>query len=186
MLSRTGYSGERGYEIFVRARDAVEVWQRLLEHGGSLGLMPISWAGLERVHIESGLMAYGAEATEKNTPWEVDFGWAVSRTKQDFRGKEALFALEGKEKVKLRGIVAEHDGEVEHGAELTLDGERIGHVTTPVYSERLGQSLALVHVTPSVALAGTAIQVNGPNVKCAAAVSLIPFVDPERKRLRAM
>jgi len=186
MLSRTGYSGERGYEIFVHARDAVEIWERLLEHGESLGLMPISWAGLEKVHIESGLMAYGAEATEKNTPWEVDFGWAVSRTKEDFRGREALFALEGQERVKLRGIVAEHDGEVEHGAELTFDGERIGHVTTPVYSERLGKSLALVHVAPSAALAGTPIKVNGPTVQCAATVALIPFIDPERKRLRAL
>ena len=61
-LSRTGYSGERGYELFVRARDTVEIWQRLLEHGRPQGLMPISWAGLEKVHIESGLMAYGAEA----------------------------------------------------------------------------------------------------------------------------
>jgi aminomethyltransferase len=179
-ISRTGYSGERGYEIFLRARDAVEIWQRLLEHGEALGLMPISWAGLEKVHIESGLMAYGAEATEENTPWEVDFGWSVSRSKSDFRGREALLALEGKERVKLRGIVAEH------GATLTFDGEAVGHVTTPAYSERLGQSLALVHLAPSAALPGTRIQVNGPTVQCAATVARIPFVDPERKRLRAL
>jgi len=185
MLSRTGYSGERGYEIWVRAADTVALWDRLIEHGKPLGLTPISWAGLEKVHIESGLMAYGAEATEENTPWEVDFGWAVSRTKGDFRGREALFALEGKERVKLRGIVAESEGEVEHGAELTLDGEHIGHVTTPAYSERLGQSLALVHVAPSAAQPGTAIRVNGPTVQCAASVAHIPFVDPQRKRLRA-
>jgi aminomethyltransferase len=186
MLSRTGYSGERGYEVFVEARDAVEIWERLVEHGKPLGLIPISWEGLEKVHIESGLMAYGAEATEENTPWEVDFGWSVSRTKEDFRGREALFALEGNERVKLRGIVAEHDDEVERGAELTLDGECVGHVTTPAYSERLGQSLAMVHVTPSAALTGTPIRVNGPTVQCAATVAPIPFVDPERKRLRAL
>ncbi len=185
MLSRTGYSGERGYEIFLRAKDAVEIWERLLEHGTPLGLMPISWAGLEKIHIESGLMAYGAEATEANTPWEVDFGWAVSRSKGDFRGKEAVFALEGAEKVKLRGIVAEHDAEVEHGAPLMHDGRRVGHVTTPAYSERLGQSLALVHVAPPAARPGTPIQVNGPTVQCAARVARIPFVDPERVRLRA-
>jgi aminomethyltransferase len=185
MISRTGYSGERGYEIWVGAQDAVSIWDRLIEHGKPMGLLPISWAGLEKVHIESALMAYGAEATEENTPWEVDFGWSVSRTKGDFRGREALFALEGKERVKLRGIVAECEGEVEHGAELTLDGNRIGHVTTPAYSERLGQSLALVHVIPSAAQPGTAIRVNGPTVQCAATVTRIPFVDPERKQLRA-
>lgn len=184
-ISRTGYSGERGYEIMVRKQDTVAIWDRLMEHGTPLGLLPISWAGLEKVHVESALMAYGAEATEKNTPWEVDFGWSVSRKKNDFRGREALFALEGKEKVKLRGIVAECEGEVERDAELTLDGKVIGHVTSPAFSERLGQSIALVHVTPSAAEPGTAIQVNGPNVQCAATVVAIPFVDPKRQRLRA-
>jgi aminomethyltransferase len=147
--------------------------------------MPISWAGLEKVHIESGLMAYGAEATEEHTPWEVDFGWAVSRSKGVFRGREALFTLEGKEKVKLRGIVAECDGEVEHGAALMQAGERVGSVTTPAFLERLGQSLALVHAAPSAASPGTAVEVEGPTVQCAATVARIPFVDPERKRLRA-
>jgi len=184
MVSRTGYSGERGYEIWARACDTVSIWDRLIEHGAAQGLTPISWAGLEKIHIESGLMAYGAEATEENTPWEVDFGWSVSRTKGDFRGREALFALEGKERVKLRGIIAECEGEVEHGAELTRNGEPIGHVTTPAYSEHLGQSLALVHIAPSAAEPGTAIRVNGPTVQCAATVARIPFVDPERKRLR--
>ena len=56
------------------------------------------------VHIESGLMAYGAEATEQNTPWEVDMGWAVSRSKGDFRGKQALFELEGKEKENFSAL----------------------------------------------------------------------------------
>jgi len=186
MISRTGYSGERGYEIFTDAANAVAVWQALMDHGQPLGLRPISFGGLEMVHIESGLMAYGAEATEENTPWEVDFGWAVSRRKGDFRGKQALFELEGKEKVKLRGIVADHDDVVDHGAELSIDGEIVGHVTTPAYSRRLGKSLALVHLIPSAATEGTPLELNGPTVQCRATATSIPFVDPERKRLHAM
>ena len=62
MISRTGYSGERGYELFMDADQVVEVWQELMDQGQPLGLMPISFGGLEMVHIESGLMAYGAEA----------------------------------------------------------------------------------------------------------------------------
>jgi aminomethyltransferase len=186
MISRTGYSGERGYEIFMGADEVVEMWQELMDHGQPLGLMPISFGGLEMVHIESGLMAYGAEATEENTPWEVDFGWAVSRRKGDFRGKQALFDLEGKEKVKLYGIVADHDDVVDHGAELSIDGETVGHVTTPAYSRRLGKSLALVHLIPSAATEGTQLELNGPSVQCRAEAASIPFVDPERKRLHAM
>ena len=186
MVSRTGYSGERGYELFMAAADVAEVWQELFDHGQPLGLRPISFGGLEMVHIESGLMAYGAEATEENTPWEVGFGWAVSRRKGDFRGKQALFELEGKEKVKLYGIVADHDDVVDHGAELSIDGETVGHVTTPAYSRRLGKSLALVHLIPSAATAGTPMELNGPSVQCRATAASIPFVDPERKRLHAV
>jgi aminomethyltransferase len=186
MVSRTGYSGERGYELFMGADEVVEVWQELMEPGQALGLRPISFGGLEMVHIESGLMAYGAEATEQNTPWEVDFGWAVSRSKGDFRGKQAVFALEGKEKVKFYGIVADHNDVVEYGAELSIDGEIVGHVTTPAYSRRLGKSLALVHLIPSAAVEGTALELNGPTIQCRATAASIPFVDPQRKRLHAM
>ncbi len=186
IISRTGYSGERGYEIFVSADDAVELWEQLLAHGRPRGLLPVSFAGLEKVHIESGLMAFGAEATEENTPWEVDFHWAISRTKDAFRGKEALFALEGKEKVKLRGLVAAHDAEVEHDADLSVAGEKVGYVTTPAFSERLGKSLALVHVRPAFAVPGTRVRLKGPTVECAATVASIPFVDPKRERMHAM
>ncbi len=131
-------------------------------------------------------MAYGAEATEQNTPWEVDFGWAVSRSKGDFRGKQAVFELEGKEKVKFYGIVADYHDVVEHGAELSIDGEIVGHVTTPAYSRRLGKSLALVHLIPSAAVEGTVLELNGPTIQCRATAASIPFVDPQRKRLHAM
>jgi aminomethyltransferase len=110
----------------------------------------------------------------------------VARDKGDFRGKQAVFELEGREKVKLFGIVASHDDVVEHGAELSIDGEIVGHVTTPAYSRRLGKSLALVHLVPSAAAEGTALQLKGPTIKCRATASSIPFVDPQRKRLHAM
>ena len=186
MVSRTGYSGERGYELFMGADVVVEVWQKLMRQGQPFGLRPISFGGLEMVHIESGLMAYGAEATEQNTPWEIDMGWAVARNKGDFRGKQAVFKLEGKEKVKFFGIVTEHDDVVEHGAELLIDGQVVGHVTTPAYSRRLGQSLALVHLIPSAAVEGTALELKGPTIQCRATATSIPFVDPQRKRLHAV
>jgi aminomethyltransferase len=186
LVSRTGYSGERGYELFMGADEVVEVWQELMQQGQPFGLRPVSFSGLEMVHIESGLMAYGAEATEQNTPWEVGLGWAVSRNKGDFRGKQAVFELEGKEKVKLCGIIADHDDVVEHGAKLSIAGEIVGHVTTPAYSRRLGKSLALVHLIPSAAVEGTSLELNGPTIQCPARAASIPFVDPQRKRLHAM
>ncbi len=186
MISRTGYSGERGYELYMRGRDVVGVWEELMAHAKPLGIRPVGFDGLEMVHIESGLMAYGAEATEENTPWEVDMGWAVSRTKGDFRGKQAVFALEGREKVRFYGIEADHDDVVEHNAVLSIDGEKVGHVTTPAFSRRLNKSLALVHLVPRAAKDGTRLDLKGPTIECAATARPIPFVDPGRTRQRAM
>ena len=185
MVSRTGYSGERGYELFMGADVVADVWQELMRQGAPFGLRPISFGGLEMVHIESGLMAYGAEATEENTPWEVDMGWAVARNKGDFRGKQAVFALEGKEKVKFYGIVADHDDVVEHNADLLIDGEKVGHVTTPAYSRRLGKSLALVHLDPRAAQPGTRLQVASADFNGSATVEEIPFFDPAKTRTHA-
>ena len=67
------------------------VWGAFLVMGVLNNVLPFFFLAWGQLHIESGLMAYGAEATEENTPWEVDFGWAISRTKKDFRGREALF-----------------------------------------------------------------------------------------------
>jgi aminomethyltransferase len=100
--------------------------------------------------------------------------------------RRSHFELEGKEKVKLYGIVADHDGAVDLGAELSIDGEIVGCVTTPAYSRRLGKSLALVHLVPSTARDGTAMELSGSTVQCAATATVIPFVDPARKRLHAM
>ncbi|MBT3558608.1 MAG: aminomethyl transferase family protein [Rhodospirillales bacterium] len=186
MISRTGFSGERGYEIFTRAEHVVEVWQGLMEHGQPLGLMPMSVEAIEYICVESGLLLYGAEATEENTPWETDMGWAISRTKDNFRGKKALFELEGKEKVKLFGIVAGHDEVVDRDAELFLDGEVVGRITTPAYSDRLGQSLALVHLIPSAAKEGTKLELKGSTIQCSAVATSIPFYDPKRERLHAV
>jgi aminomethyltransferase len=186
MISRTGFSGERGYEIFVGADDVVEIWEQLMDHGQPLGLMPMSVGAIESICVESGLLLYGAEATEENTPWEMDFGWAISRTKDDFRGKKALFELEGKEKVKLFGIVADHASAVDHDAELYMDGEMVGRITTPAYSHRMEKSLALVHLIPSLAIEGTTLDLKGSTMQCRATATTIPFVDPGRTRLHAM
>jgi aminomethyltransferase len=185
MISRTGFSGERGYELFVQAKDAVEVWEQVTAHGKPMGLMAMSFAGIDKVHVESALLFYGAEATEENTPWEAGCAWSVSRTKGDFRGKEALLALEGKEKVLLGGVVADHGDAVDVGAELSRDGKKVGHVTSAAYSRRLNQSLALVHLEPSASAEGTRLEIKGETVQCGATVARIPFVDPEKTHLHA-
>jgi len=99
--------------------------------------------------------------------------------------RRIMLELEGKEKVRLYGIVADHDDAIDLESELFIDGEKVGHITTPAYSRMLGKSIALVHLIPSSAKEGTRMEVKGPTIQCTATASPIPFYDPERKHLHA-
>ena len=182
LLSRTGYSGERGYEIFAPAADIVPLWEELLERGGSRGVVPCSFTCLDKIRVEAALLFYPYDMTETNTPWEVTMGWSVSRKKGDFRGRDAVFAREGKEAVHMVGIVADHDDAVEAGATLYRDGREVGIVNSPAYSHRMKKSLALCHAAPSASAEGTRLDLEGETVRCTATVSRIPFYDPEKTR----
>ena len=182
LISRTGYSGERGYEIFATAEHVVPLWEEILERGASAGIVPCSFTCLDKIRVEAALLFYPYDMTEANTPWEVTMGWSVSRKKGDFRGKEAVFAREGQEKVLMAGIVADHDDAVEAGAALTLDGNEVGVVNSPAWSHRLEKSLALCHVAPHAAAEGTQLMLEGETMQCQATVSQIPFYDPEKTR----
>ncbi len=101
IISRTGFSGERGYEIFAKADDIVAIWDGILEHGKSENVMTGSFNCIDAIRIEAGLLFYPFDMDESNSPWEVGLGFAVSRDKQaDYRGKEACMNGIGKEKVK--------------------------------------------------------------------------------------
>jgi aminomethyltransferase len=147
-----------------------------------MGVMACSLSGIDKFRVEAALLFYPYDMTKATTPWEVGFGWAVSRKKGDFRGKEAVFAREGQDKIALVGIEAEHDDIVDAGASLSLEGRKVGVVNSPAYSHRMKKSLGLAHVEPSVAAAGTKLELAGETVSCAATIVPIPFYDPQKTR----
>ncbi len=185
LISRTGYSGERGYEIFATAADIVPIWEEIVERGKGVGITPCSFMALDKIRVEAALLFYPYDMTEAHTPWEVTLGWSVSRKKGDFRGKDAVLAREGKEKVLMIGIIADHEDIVDAGATLHLGGREVGVVNSPAYSHRMKKSLALCHVEPSAAADGTRLDLKGETVSCTATVSRIPFYDPEKTRPHA-
>jgi aminomethyltransferase len=187
LLSRTGYSGERGYEIFTRSEDAVEIWDQILHHGDSVGVLPCSFDCLDIIRVEAGLFFYPYDMNEGLTPWEAGLGFTVTRDKEgDFRGKEAVLAAEGNESIKQSGIVADYDDVLDEEAKLYQDGREVGTVNSPAYSHRMQRSLAFAHVLPSAAEVGTKLEVRGENVSCDARVESIPFYDPQKKRPRGL
>jgi aminomethyltransferase len=180
-LSRTGYSGERGYEILADGAVIGDIWDNL----AGLGVMPCSFTALDKARIEAALLFFGYDMTDEHTPWEVGLSFTVSRGKGDFRGKEAVFAAEGKERFLAAGISANHDDALGGEERLLLNGEDVGVVNSPAWSHRLGKSLALVHLHPNATAPGTRLEVSGDGFSCAATVEQIPFFDPKKTRTHA-
>lgn len=179
-ISRTGYSGERGYEIFADGTQITDIWDRLVE----AGVMPCSFTALDKVRIEAGLLFYGYDMTEDNTPWEVGLGFTVSKSKAGFRGQEALMATKGSEGVNNVCLDIDHPDMVAGGETLSLNGEDVGVINSPCYSHRLGKSLALAHIKPGIA-AGTTLSVAGDGFETTAVVVQSPIYDPQKSRTHA-
>ena len=179
-ISRTGYSGERGYEIFAGADVVGDIWDRLVEEG----VMPCSFTALDKVRIEAGLLFYDYDMTTDHTPWEVGLGFTVNEGKADFRGKQALMAAKGQDALRNVGLVVALDDMAAGGEELILEGQTVGTINSPCYSHRMGLSLALGHVAPDVP-DGTVLQVRGEGIDTTATVSALPFYDPGKTRTHA-
>lgn len=180
-ISRTGYSGERGYEIFCPAAVVGDIWDRL----AAAGVMPCSFTALDKVRIEAGLLFYGYDMTTDNTPWEVGLGFTVSRSKADYRGRDAVLAAEGKEKIVNVGLEIDHPDMVAGGETLSLGGQAVGTVNSPGYSHRLQKSLALAHVKPNAASIGTRLALAGDGIETTAIVVGLPIYDPDKTRTHA-
>ncbi len=176
-ISRTGYSGERGYEIFVDAAHAGTVWNEL----AAAGVMSCSFSALDKMRIEAGLLFYGYDMNTTNTPWEVGLGFTVSRKKGDFRGRDRLFAIEGKERLRNVGLRVNMSEAAPGGAELMHNNRSVGTVNSPCWSRRLGQSLALAHVAPDVEM-GTVLTLRSGSLEAAATVVQMPVHDPAKSR----
>ncbi len=123
MVSRTGYSGERGYEIFVTADDAGPIWDAILEAGADAGVMPCSFAALDKVRVEAALLFYGYDMTDEHHPSEVGLGWALSHNGADYRGKTAALAAVGKERLAGAGVVIDHTDMVAGRSMTRHDGD---------------------------------------------------------------
>lgn len=175
-LSRTGYSGERGYEIFAEADVVGDIWDKLV----TAGVMPCSFTALDKVRIEAGLLFYGYDMTTDHTPWEVGLGFTIAKTKSGYRGYDALMKAKGTNKIMNGGLDIDHSDMVAGGETLHLDGAEVGVINSPAYSHRLNKSLALAHVSLSAASPGTKLNVVSDDITTTATVVAMPIYDPKK------
>ena len=182
-LARGGYSAERGYEVFCAAKDAVFLWDKILEVGKPFGAMPVSWDCLDIVRVEGALLFFPFDMPHKDTtPWEVLMDWSVDLSKPDFRGKAALLARKGTERTHQAGLEVLAPKAITPGAKIFKDGAEVGVVNSTTYSRHLMKSLALVSLRPDVTALGTALTVVDGDESFEANVVRTPFYDPMRLR----
>jgi aminomethyltransferase len=174
-LSRTGYTGERGYEIFADGSAITDIWDKLVENG----VMPCSFTALDKVRIEAGLLFYGYDMTTDHSPWEVGLGFTVNPQKDNFRGKNSVLQAKGNEKVRNIGLVVDHDDMINGAETLSIDGQEVGIVNSPCYSHRMQKSLALGHINANIPI-GTKVNVTGDGIETTAIVTSLPFYDPQK------
>ena len=169
--SRTGYTGERGYEIFCRGQDAAMIWDRILEEGASMGIIPCRFTTLDMLRTESYLLFFPFDNSEMypfenegpgDTLWELGLDFTVTSGKTGFRGAEEHYRLKGKERFKIWGLKLEGKNVPGNGAPVFKDGKKVGLVTQAMYSPLNDWTIAIARLPVDCANDGT-------KLKCAAA-----------------
>ncbi|WP_367648760.1 DUF1989 domain-containing protein [Ruegeria arenilitoris] len=188
MLSRSGYTGELGYEIFCAKSDAVAIWDAVMSAGEEFGVTPMGSAALEIIRIEAGLAAANAEFAPGIDAFEAGLGFAVDLTKNNFTGKAALERNAREPRRALKGLLIGCDDVPAHGTPVFAGERQIGVVTSATRSPMLEHAIAIAHLSVEHADNGTQLeigQLDGRMKRLGATVSDIPFIDPQRKRARA-
>ena len=188
MLTRTGFTGELGYEIFCDAGDAISIWDAVTEAGEPHGLVPMGTEALAMLRVEAGLMAAGAEFAPEVDAMEAGLGFAVDLRKETFVGREALARNAEAPRRRLVGLSFASDDVPDHGDTVFAGDRPAGVVTSAVKSPLLGRGIAMARMAVEHAEEGGALEVgrlDGCMKRLACTVVPVPFLDPKREKPRA-
>lgn len=177
IISRTGYTGEDGFELYLPASAAVEIWQQLMASGAQHGLLPIGLGARDTLRLEKGYALYGHELSKTISPLEAGLAWITKLDKDDFVGKAALVALKADGVPRRRvGLVMQERGIPREGYPIFVGDREVGVVTSGTMSPTLKIGVALALVAPDVAQAETELEVAIRNRRMVAKVARPPFV----------
>ena len=191
VVSRTGYTGELGYEIFCHPKDALAVFDAVWEAGQKYGLKPMGLEALDMVRIEAGLIFANYEFTSETDPFEAGIGFTVplkSKT-DDFIGKQALIQRKEHPRHKLVGLDIESNEAVGHGDSVYVGRSKIGVVTSSTRSPILSKNIALARVDVLHSEIGTEIEIgklDGMQKRLPGRIVKFAHYDPEKLRPRSL
>lgn len=174
IISKTGYTGEDGVELYLDSSKAEEMWDILLENGKEEGLIPCGLGARDTLRIEAAMPLYGHEMDDEVTPLETGLGFAVKMAKDDFIGKAALEA-KGEPKIKRIGLKVTGRGIIREHQDVFVNGDKIGHTTSGTHCPYLGYPIAMALVDAACVEVGTKVSVEVRGRRVEAEVVGLPF-----------
>ena len=183
-ISRTGYTGETGYELYFPNAEAERIWGGIMEAGAGAGVRPIGLAARDTLRLEAGMPLYGHEIDEQHNPVEADLGFAVSfkEEKGDWVGRAALEAVAAAPRRKLVGLRTDGKRVPRQGYAL-YDGEReVGEVCSGAVSPTLDTNIGTGYVPVELAVPGTELEMDIRGKRQSVRVCDMPFYSRTRKK----
>lgn len=181
IISRTGYTGEDGFELYFPAEHAVKVWNALMETGKEQGLTPVGLGARDTLRLEARLMLYGNDIHDAITPLEANLDWTVKHAKGTFSGAEALLQRQrdGTEKT-LVGFTMGPGPAPRHGYKIMHEGKQVGEVTSGTKSPTLQKNIGLGYVPPTLKAIGTTLMIEVREKLYPATIVETPFYSRKR------
>ena len=176
IVSRTGYTGEDGFEIYLDARDAVHLWGAILEAGRGAGLLPAGLGARDTLRLEAGYLLHGNDMDKTTTPLEVGLGWTVKFDKGEFTGAPALRRQKAAGIARrLAGFTLKERAIARHGFPILVSGARAGRVTSGSFGPTVEKSIGLGFVPAHEAEPGQPIAVEIRTRAAPGVITKLPF-----------
>jgi aminomethyltransferase len=187
-LSRTGYTGEDGFEVFIwntslaKPDNAVKLWNAILEAGEAFEIEPCGLGARDTLRLEAGMCLYGNDIDENTTPLEAALGFVVKLQKDNFVGKEALLKQkdEGIKRKRVGTVMIEQGIPRPDYEVYSIQGERIGRVTSGTFSPLLKYGIGMAYIQSPQAQEGSVISVKIRNKLIKGKMKSFPLYDPEK------
>jgi aminomethyltransferase len=183
-ISRTGYTGEDGFELYLPAHEGERVWEELLAAGRPLGLAPIGLGARDVLRLEAGMALYGHELSEHSNPREagVEFALALTPEKGDFVGRAGLEALAHERRARLVGITTEGPRVPRQGLALFQGEKRVGEVVSGGVSPTLGTNIGSAFVELGLDREGVELELDVRGKRQPCRIQELPFYSRTRKK----
>jgi aminomethyltransferase len=182
LLTRSGYTGEDGFEIYVwntsvkEPSNAVQIWEKVLSGGRELGICPVGLGARDVLRLEAGMCLYGNDIDENTSPVEAKLNWVVRLEKPDFVGKNEIIDLKEKGPSRVRvGFRMKEKGIPRQSQDIFVDAEAVGNVSSGTFSPTLSVGIGMGYVPPSMAAVGETFSVGIRDRRVRAEIVKLPF-----------